>query len=312
METRAVPVIDIDELENPKTMAAIDTACREWGFFQVVNHGIPGDTLDTMLAASRSFFEQTLEFKRRVLRTPDNTWGFYDREMTKNSLDRKEIFDFGPADGGSIRPQWPEGMPQFRHAATAYYQHSERLAFRLLAAISMNLGMPADNLGRGFTNDHTSFLRLNYYPVAKGTPGASDGDGLGIGQHTDAGALTILLQDDQPGLEVLRDDRWHLVQPRRDALVINIGDMSQVWSNDEYFAALHRVIESHKVPRFSVPFFMNPTYRTNYGPVSARVSTDRPARYRDINWGEFRMRRAEGDYADHGEEVQIDQYRISG
>lgn len=311
MQTKAVPVIDIDDLESPKTMAAIDTACREWGFFQIVNHGISGDTLDTMLAASRSFFERPLEFKKAVQRTPDNTWGFYDREMTKNTLDRKEIFDFGPAHGDSIRAQWPQGMPQFCHAASAYYQHSERLAFRLLAAISMNLGMPAGDLAHGFGNDHTSFLRLNYYPVSTGTSGVPAGDGLGIGQHTDAGALTILLQDSQPGLEVCRDNCWHLVEPRRDALVINIGDMAQVWSNDEYFAALHRVVESHKVPRFSVPFFMNPAYRTNYGPVAARVSADRPARYRDINWGEFRMRRAEGDYADHGEEVQIDQYRIS-
>ena len=93
--------------------------------------------------------------------------------------------------------------------------------------------------------------------------------------------------------------------------MINIGDMVQVWSNDEYFAALHRVIASTEKPRFSIPFFLSPPYRLNYAPLPTMVSKDRPAQYREINWGEFRARRAEGDYADHGEEVQIEHYRIS-
>jgi isopenicillin N synthase-like dioxygenase len=87
--------------------------------------------------------------------------------------------------------------------------------------------------------------------------------------------------------------------------------MVQVWSNDEYFAALHRVIASAAESRFSIPFFLSPGYRVNYAPLPTMVSSARPARYREINWGEFRQRRAAGDYADLGEEVQIKQFRIS-
>jgi len=311
MQPSSIPVIDIDEIKSPRTLAALDQACREWGFFQVVNHGLPQAVIDTMFAQARAFFALPIDCKRRIQRSVENPWGFYDRELTKNARDLKEVFDFGPADGGRIRPQWPEGMPEFRSAVHGYYRHSERLAFRLLGAISMNLGMSAGFLGRGFGRDHTSFLRLNHYPVVDNAGAGSAATGLGVGQHTDAGALTILLQDGQPGLEVFRNNAWHVVEPRRDALVINIGDIVQVWSNDEYFAALHRVIASRSLPRFSVPFFFSPAYRTNYGPIPTMVSPGRPARYRTINWGEFRHRRADGDYADVGEEVQIDQYRVT-
>ena len=304
-----IPVIDINRIDHHDTLAAIDLACREWGFFQVVNHGIPGDVIETMSREMHAFFAQPLEFKRAISRTEKNPLGFYDRELTKNALDLKEIYDFGPGDGLNIRAQWPKGMPEFRNAVHRYYRYNNRLANRLLAAISANLGMSPGYLGRGFGSDHTSFLRLNHYPVAQGSAAAGRGS-LGVGQHTDSGALTILLQDNQPGLEVFRNNEWHLVEPRQDALVINIGDIVQVWSNDTYFAALHRVIASAEKPRFSIPFFLNPGYATNYAPVPTMISGASPARYKTINWGEFRTRRTQGDYADYGEEVQIEQYRI--
>ena len=143
----------------------------------------------------------------------------------------------------------------------SYTEACEGLALRLLAAISTNLGMPPDYLAASIGATHSSFLRLNYYPVCpeparpEGLDQPEDGH-LGISHHTDAGALTVLLQDDQPGLEVYRDGDWYVVEPRSDALVINIGDIVQVWSNDRYRAALHRVITNPHKARYSVPYFL--------------------------------------------------------
>jgi isopenicillin N synthase-like dioxygenase len=131
---------------------------------------------------------------------------------------------------------------------------------------------------------------------------------MALNHHTDAGAITLLLQDRQPGLEVYRDGVWHLVEPTDDAIVVNIGDIVQVWSNDRYQAALHRVIANAEAERFSVPFFFSPAYSTDYAPLATTVSSRTPARYRPINWGDFYRRRAAGDYADFGEEVQISHY----
>jgi len=120
----------------------------------------------------------------------------------------------------------------------------------------------------------------------------------------------VLLQDDQPGLQVLKGKRWHTIPPRRDALVINIGDIVQVWSNDRYAAPLHRVLASSARERFSAPYFFNPAYQTDYGPLPSLIEAGEAPRYRPINWGEFRAGRAAGDYADHGEEIQVSQFRI--
>jgi isopenicillin N synthase-like dioxygenase len=129
-----------------------------------------------------------------------------------------------------------------------------------------------------------------------------------VNHHTDSGALTLLLQDEQPGLEVFHGNEWHLVEPRRDALVVNIGDIVQVWSNDRYTAALHRGLVSADAERFSAPFFFNPAYSTEYAPLPSTIDARHPPRYRPIHWGAFRARRAAGDYADHGEYHSISHY----
>jgi isopenicillin N synthase-like dioxygenase len=308
-----VPVIDIRKLGSPEVGAAIDRACRSWGFFQVTHHGIEQSVIDAIFAQSHRFFEQPAADKRRILRDSDNPWGFFDRELTKNRQDRKEIYDFGPDRGDGHAPRWPDGpvRQQFEPAVRACYASCMELSLRLLGVIATNLGVDGAVLASGFENGaHTSFLRLNFYPHATlDNAQAAAQSVFGVGEHTDAGALTILLQDGQPGLEVQRDGRWHLVQPRHDALVVNIGDIVQVWSNDEYRAAPHRVLTNSTADRFSIPFFLNPSYETSYEPLPATVSRERPAVYRRISWREFRDLRAAGDYADIGEEIQIHHYR---
>ncbi len=304
-----VPVIDIAELESPISLDAIDRACREWGFFQVTGHGIEPALLRDVFDVSRDFFAQPADEKRRVQRDVDNPWGYYDRELTKNRQDWKEIYDFGPADGGTLKPRWPSGhlRLRFEPIMRAYYASCRALALRLLSAMASNLGVSASRLVQGFDDAHTSFLRLNYYPQCR--PSSGDERPFGVGEHTDAGALTLLLQDDQAGLEVCREGRWHLVEPTPGALVINIGDMIQVWSNDRYRAALHRVVTNLTRDRYSVPFFLSPSYETTYAPLPTTITPECPARYRPIQWREFRTLRAAGDYADIGEEVQITHYR---
>ena len=314
MSTNHIPVINISNLHLGETLRALDSACREWGAFQIVNHGIDKKIAEDVFTAMHQFFAQPTERKRSISRSYENPWGFYDQELTKNTRDWKEIFDYGPANGSSQKPQWPPGLAQFKPAVLAFYRAGENLAFRLLQAIASNLGVSVQQLTPYFRPHHTSFVRLNYYPEHPKIPKAdrfdiSQCNYLGVNQHTDAGVLTILLQDNQAGLEVFRNNQWHLVEPRSEALVINLGDIVQVWSNDRYCAPVHRVITHEGVKRFTAPFFFNPAYNTEYSPLPTMIDDRHPPRYRQINWGEFRQKRALGDYADVGEEIQISHYR---
>ena len=163
--TESVPVIDIARLDAAATLRAIDRACREWGFFQVVNHGIPGPSSQALVGAMQAFFAAPAAIKARIRRTRENPWGYYDSELTKNVRDWKEVFDYGPADGARLAPRWPEGLPGFRATVERYCADCESLAFRLLGALAANLGTDAAELGQGFAPAHTSCLRLNHYPV---------------------------------------------------------------------------------------------------------------------------------------------------
>ncbi len=317
-----IPVIDIHHLEDdPDVLREIDAACRDWGFFQVTGHGVPGAVIDAAHTSMRAFFSLPVEEKLAIERTATNSWGYYDRELTKNARDWKQVFDVGPDETegplAGMRAQWPLTLPLFRPAIETFSAACEALSFRLLDAIASCLRTPREELRSAFLPRHSSFLRLNYYPLCTdpATPDAPTGapGNFGINHHTDSGAITILLQDAQPGLQVFRGGAWTLVEPNPDALVVNIGDVVQVWSNDRYPAGLHRVIASDRQERYSAPYFFNPSPQAYYQPLPNALPNGVCARYRPINWAEFRARRTAGDYADYGEEIQISHYRtVSG
>ena len=298
----------------------IDAACREWGFFQVVDHGIDLDVINEIRVQMRAFFGLPQALKQQLERTEYNPWGYYDKELTKNVRDWKQIYDYGPRfmddQARWAEPRWPEGLPAFRDAVETYHEACETLAERILKVVASNINGDADSLLEGFGVGNTSFLRMNYYPVCP-TPEIPAGaeeptqGHLGLNRHTDSGALTLLLQDGQPGLQVFNRGAWHLVKPESGAITINIGDIVQVWSNDHYKAALHRVLANVTDERYSIPFFYNPRLQTNYAPLPGIVNERCPARYRAINWGNFRAQRVAGDYADVGEELQIGHYALS-
>ena len=312
--SRSVPTID---LRDRDAVSQIADACSEWGFFQVVNHGIPDELIAVMWKQTRDFFELPARKKEAVMRTRHNPWGYYNNELTKNQRDKKEVFDYtidGMDPVFSAENRWPEIGNTFRATMIKYRDECTSLSLRILERMSEGLGLAPDHLEPFFAAGHTGFVRLNYYPVADPLKGRDDVDHLGtadmgVHHHTDAGALTVLLQDSIGGLQVYNSEAWYDVPPTEGALVVNTGDMMQVWSNDRYKAAIHRVRAMESNDRYSIPFFFNPAAEALIEPLPSVVSSVRPALYRPILWSDFRYKRTDGDYADYGDEVQISQYR---
>lgn len=323
--SNAIPVIDAGGVvhgaaseDAQASVQAIAKACREWGFFQIVNHGIPQELLDEVWGQTRRFFAAPQDYKSALLRTRENPWGYYNNELTKNQRDKKEVFDF-TTDGVdpiyAAENRWPDEGFEFRDTMRTYIDACTDLSLTLLQAFCVGLDLPADYMHEHFALCHSGFVRLNHYPVAdplatSGTGGELPAADMGVHYHTDAGALTVLLQDDVGGLQVYKDGFWHDVPPVPGAFVINTGDMMQVWSNDIYKAAIHRGLPMDKVDRYSIPFFFNPAAGTEISPLPTVTNAARPSRYSPINWSEYRGRRTDGDYADYGPEVQIAQFKI--
>lgn len=317
----SVPVIDISPLAqgtaDEGVVREIAAACESWGFFQVVGHDVPDDLIDRVWAKTRDVFALPAEVRQAICRTRENPWGYYNNELTKNQRDKKEVFDYTVAGKDGIygaENRWPECDPEFATTMLEYLDAVSGLSLNLLQAFCMGLDLPPDFLDADFADNHTGFVRLNYYPVDdpladSDIPHESDAD-MGVHHHTDAGGLTVLMQDKIGGLQVHHDGLWHDVPPIDNAFVINTGDMMQVWSNNKYLSPVHRVLPMHATDRYSLPFFYNPSAGTRVAPLPSLLSEETPARYRTIKWSEFRGKRTDGDYADYGTEVQIGHYRL--
>ncbi len=309
----AVPLID---LAQPGAEAAIARACREWGLFQITGHGIDPALAAACLAEMRRFFARSAAEKLALVRSLDNPWGYNDRELTKNRRDRKQVFDIGPDQRDAADPfggatPWPEGDTDFADTMCRWKQACEALSGRLLGIIIAGLGEPPTSAAAAFQPFSTGFLRLNHYPVHDPIAGTDpQGGGRAVYHHTDAGALTVLLEDGTPGLQVLRDGFWHDVLPQPGALIVNIGDMAQVWSNGLYVAPLHRVLAMDRSERVSAPYFHNPAWGATIAPLPGALGKNGSPRFHPIPWGLFRRRRAEGDFGDYGSEVQISDWAI--
>ncbi|MEC7696603.1 MAG: 2OG-Fe(II) oxygenase family protein [Planctomycetota bacterium] len=317
--TTETPLVD---LSVPGAAQAFTNAAASWGFVQIVQHGIPLALIDEVWKQTETFFALPREIKRQLLRSKENAMGYFDQELTKNKRDLKEIFDFGAVSAANLEAgvdqvnsgdgsnQWPESLPEFKRTMCEYFSACEQLGHRLLEMLSAGLGLPDDTFHPHFGDRHTGFMRLNYYPLDDPLAVSEAGDATPLGDmalhhHTDAGVLTVLLQDDAGGLEAQVDGEWLDVTPIEGALIINVGDMMQVWSNDRYPALLHRVRPVQGRSRYSIPFFLNPAYETDCTPLGGD-----PPRYRSINWGDFRRARSDGDYANLGKEIQIEDFRI--
>ncbi len=240
-----VPTIDLSQVDD-RSLELIDRACRDHGFFLAVGHGMDGH-LAALMDKAKAFFDLPKEEKRKVLRTADNPMGYFDRELTKQKRDQKEVFDFyAPRAGAGIgRMRWPEQPEGFREVLSDYFHASAGVAKLVMALLCRAIGQPASVLDEAFSGSPTNTARLNHYPpedllsVDERKDVKPLGD-MALHHHTDPGAVTLLYQDQVGGLETYsREDGWIPVPPNPDALVVNVGDVVQVWSNGQYRAATY-------------------------------------------------------------------------
>jgi isopenicillin N synthase-like dioxygenase len=178
--------------------------------------------------------------------------------------------------------QWPDGVPGFRDFLVDYYARLEVLAQRLLNGFALALELPRD----GLDDSHRAPInnvRLAHYPPQPD----SEFENLGARPHTDTGTFTILLQDENLGLEVVGPDGdWLVVPPIANTFVINIAEVITTLTNGRFASARHRVINAYGVDRYSAPFFVNPDYAALIAPLPQFVDREHPAKFEPYRAGD--------------------------
>ena len=301
-------------------LAALVLACRNHGFFLLSGRG-----LDDLIAATwdraRAFFEAPRDYKVAVMRDADNPLGYYDRKLTKRKRDSKEAFDFVDpvAERSAVHNRWPVEVGAtvgFQRGMAEFFDAFSKLAERTTALVHAAFGLGADDVAECRGDRTNSSVRLNHYPVGDPVP-VDERDGIrelgetALGYHTDPGVLTLLLQDGAGGLQAqAADGAWVDIAPLPDSIVVNLAGAMQVWSNDRYRAAVHRVVSKTAADRLSIPYFLNPHRDALIQPIAALASTPH---YRPFTWRSYMQARTDDNYLDlGGDDTQITDYRLVG
>lgn len=283
-----LPVIDIAPLLGPDTTglrdggdagapskadvaAQIGAACRDSGFFYVTGHGVPPELIARLDAAARTFFELPPELKNEIsMDRGGRAWrGFFPvgGELTSGRPDLKEGVYFGAEGPPSDRPLhgpnlFPGQVPDLRAAVLAYLDALTGVAQAVMGGIALSLDLPEDYFRSGYTADPTILFRIFHYPPAQPDP-----DEWGVGEHTDYGLLTLLLQDSNGGLQVHTPRGWTDAPPITGTFVCNIGDMLDKLTGGLYRSTPHRVRNLSGNERLSFPFFFDPGWDSEVPPL---------------------------------------------
>ncbi|WP_299651070.1 isopenicillin N synthase family oxygenase [uncultured Tateyamaria sp.] len=300
-----IPVLDWADAATDRAgfATALGKAVRETGFFLLTNSEVPASLRADVFRHSNDFFNQPREAKAKlsILDTPHfRGWGKPGDESldeTRPEVDTKETFNIGydlPPDDPRVLAdepfrgvnRWPD-IAGFSDAMLAYYDACQAQASGLLSVMAEDLGLPADHFATHFT-EPLSAMRLLHYPPSTG----ADNE-IGAGAHTDYGAITLLMTDGEPGLQVRpRGGDWTDVPHVPDAYVVNIGDCLMRWTNDIYVSTPHRVLPP-KRQRRSVAFFCE----ANPDALIAALPGTGDAKYPPIRAADYLASRLEATYA---------------
>ncbi|OIT00518.1 PREDICTED: 1-aminocyclopropane-1-carboxylate oxidase [Nicotiana attenuata] len=253
MET--FPVVNMELLNTEQraaTMETIKDACENWGFFEVVNHGISHELLDTVEKLTKGHYKKCMEerFKEMVA-----SKGLEAVQTEIKDLDWESTFFLKHLPVSNIS-EVPDLEDEYRKIMKEFAEKLEKLAEQLLDLLCENLGLEQGYLKKAFygSKGPTFGTKVSNYP-----PCPKPDLIKGLRAHTDAGGIILLFQDDKvSGLQLLKDDKWIDVPPMRHSIVINLGDQLEVITNGKYKSVEHRVIAQPDGNRMSIASFYNP------------------------------------------------------
>ena len=307
LHTATIPLLDLGPFlaGQPGAREAMAMELREAlahvGFFFIANHGVPWTLVDEVFAEARRFHALSLEAKERLRMSRHNT-GYVAlgggishastiagaRKPNLNAAffmkrdrapDHPDVVNDVPLRGLN---QWPDGLPGFREKLNEYFATMERLCVRLLPLYERAFGLPDGFFAEPFHEAQIT-LRLSHYPR---TP--AEEEQFGLAPHTDAGFMTLLPDNDVPGLEI-RPAGWDWVPApaRPHCFLVNSGNILRRWTNDRFRSTEHRVLPSSTRDRYAIPFFFDPRTDVIVECLPTCQGPDDPPKHPPVAYGDY-------------------------
>ncbi|KNG86630.1 gibberellin 20-oxidase [Aspergillus nomiae NRRL 13137] len=335
-----IPIVDFSSWKNTQDQASrlrtaqeLVKACQTVGFVYIINHSLSESVLNEAFDWMKRLFNLPEEekMKRLILRVGQCIGGIHGldwrksprrcppemmkkqkescerSQMSKYVMAYLEVYDIGSDQNADQPNQWipDEALVGFRAFMIKFYWECWTVGEELLRALAIGLNLEDDSYLVDKHSGHGNQLRLlHYLPVP-----AEDLEKERTARcpaHTDWSSLTMLFQDDCGGLEVediSRPGTFVSAPPLENAIVVNVGDLLQMWSNDRLKSTNHRVrmpplADRYEGPnrmtreRFSIPYFMSPDPSSVIECIPSCMSENQPAKYKPITQAEYNKMRA--------------------
>ncbi|KAI3839891.1 hypothetical protein MKX03_025156 [Papaver bracteatum] len=301
-----VPVIDIHNLIAPEPaigkleLDRLHSACKEWGFFQVINHGVDALLVDNVKSEIQSFFNLSMDEKTKYEQKDGDVEGFGQAFIASEdqALDWADMFMMLTLPLHLRKPHLFSKLPlPLRETMESYTSEMKRLSMVLFEKMEKALQVQAGEIkeiSEAF-KDVTQVIRMNYYP-----PCPQPELAIGLTPHSDFGGLTILLQiNEVEGLQIKKEGRWISVKPLPNAFVVNVGDVLEIMTNGIYRSVDHRAVVNSTKERLSIATFHDPNLESEVGPISSLITPETPALFKSgSTYGElveeFHSRKLDG------------------
>ncbi|KIW14480.1 hypothetical protein PV08_07264 [Exophiala spinifera] len=319
--TTELPVIDIGDTVHPDlecrraVAKKICAAAERTGFFYIRNHGVPDALIESIFDEAKRFcHELTLEEKMELdTEKHDHYYGYYPIKLNPDQpsgakLNESINYGYEPStdpeaadDTNNGDNWWPpeERLPGHQRNVKLFMSEVLQLARRLMRMFALGLDLDEHAFDYLATRPY-SILKLAHYP---GTIDGSE-EPSAIRPHTDYEILTLLLQDHIPSLEVLSNTgQWIQATPIPGTFVVNIGDTMAMLTNGLFVSTMHRVLNTSRRTRYSVPFFLGANQEAVIKALDKYVTPENPAKFQPMTSGEYIRRGLQAVYSKPNTEI---------
>ncbi|XP_010459259.1 PREDICTED: protein SRG1-like [Camelina sativa] len=285
-----IPIIDMKRLcastAVDSEIEKLDFACKEWGFFQLVNHGMDPSFVEKIKSEIQDFFNLPMEEKKKLWQQPKVMEGFGQAFVVSDDqkLDWGDLFFLVTQPVQFRKPHLFPKLPlPFRDTVEMYSTQVGNIAKILIAKMAEALQIKPEEMEELFGDDMSQSMRMNYYP-----PCPQPDQVTGLTPHSDAVGLTILLQvNEVDGLQIKKNGKWVSVKPLPNAFIVNVGDILEIITNGTYRSIEHRGMVNSEKERLSIAAFHSTGLDKEIGPARSLVQRQEAAKFRSLKTTDY-------------------------